>query len=334
MIHALMGRNVNDIYPRALDYLRINGQPDSSRNGPVLVLPAPMITTYLKPFERVLVAPNRDANPFFHLAEALWMLAGEQNLDPVLTTFLPRMKDFSDDGRTLAGAYGYRWRGYYGRDQIEQAITELQRNPLSRQVVIAIYDGTEDGFRREHGTKDLPCNLTVVLDRRFGGPLNLTLFNRSNDMVWGAYGANIVQFSMLQEYIASRLGVPMGWLVQVSTNFHGYVSTLPGGEAVYADPYATNAVHGTPFFMDTDQLSWHDDLLTFVRAPYTPIETYSSRYFRGVVGPMAVAHQAYKEHNLTEAIEILGRYGRQGDDWRYAGLQWLTRRLNRRRTAP
>ena len=80
-----------------------------SRSGKVIEYPEPVMTTYKRPEERVLFYPSRDANPFFHLFEALWMLAGKNDLEYV-SRFNSRMKDFSDDGKILNGAYGHRWR--------------------------------------------------------------------------------------------------------------------------------------------------------------------------------------------------------------------------------
>jgi thymidylate synthase len=53
--------------------------------------------------------------------------------------------------------------------------------------------------------------------------LDLTVLCRSNDVVWGAYGANAVHFSVLQEYLAGRIGVDVGVMYQFSNNYHGYV---------------------------------------------------------------------------------------------------------------
>jgi hypothetical protein len=39
-----------------------------------------VVTQYIRPTERVLFSPRRDANPVFHLMEALWMLAGESEV--------------------------------------------------------------------------------------------------------------------------------------------------------------------------------------------------------------------------------------------------------------
>ena len=50
----------------------------------------------------------------------------------------------------------------------------------------------------------------------------MTVCNRSNDMLWGAYGANAVHMSMLQEYLASRLEIAVGEYTQISDSFHVY----------------------------------------------------------------------------------------------------------------
>jgi hypothetical protein len=50
----------------------------------------------------------------------------------------------------------------------------------------------------------------------------MTVCNRSNDMLWGAYGANVVHMSMLQEFVAHNLNLPMGDYTQISDSFHIY----------------------------------------------------------------------------------------------------------------
>ena len=116
-------------------WLKISGEVQDSRNGQVIVSPGPVVNTYHNPRERVLFSEQRDANPFFHFFEAMWMLAGRKDLEYV-SNLLPRMKDFSDDGETLQGAYGYRWRHQFHIDQIELVVQELENNPESRRAVI------------------------------------------------------------------------------------------------------------------------------------------------------------------------------------------------------
>jgi hypothetical protein len=92
-IYCVTVRNVNEALGQGISWLAgPMGVEEPSRNGPVRVSPYPVVTTYANPAERVLFSPMRDANPFFHLFEALWMLAGRNDL-PWLVQFnnaLPR----------------------------------------------------------------------------------------------------------------------------------------------------------------------------------------------------------------------------------------------------
>jgi len=49
MIHTITARNVNTAFADAWHYLRVSGVKENSRNGPVLVAPGPVVTTYLHP---------------------------------------------------------------------------------------------------------------------------------------------------------------------------------------------------------------------------------------------------------------------------------------------
>src|SRR2546422_1067872 len=78
---------------------------------------------------RVCLLKGRRFNPFFGLAEASWVLAGLNVLEP-LRFFLATIEEYSDDGMTLNGAYGYRMRKALGMDQLEEVIRIL-KNDLS-----------------------------------------------------------------------------------------------------------------------------------------------------------------------------------------------------------
>ena len=93
---SIYARNVSEALYLGLQSLKENGIWQESRAGRVIEHPSPVMTTYTQPAERVLFYPARDANPFFHLFEALWMLAGRNDLFYV-AQFNSRMKDFSDD---------------------------------------------------------------------------------------------------------------------------------------------------------------------------------------------------------------------------------------------
>jgi len=73
-------------------------------------------------------------------------------------------------------------------------------------------------------SKDIPCNDLIFLKVR-DGVLNITVCCRSNDMIWGAYGTNVVQFHHLHQYIASLLKVFVGTYTQISDSFHVYLDS-------------------------------------------------------------------------------------------------------------
>lgn len=332
-------RNVNYALEIGVKYLRDHGTLRESRNGPVLVSPVPVTTVYERPQERVLFLPERDANPFFHLVESLWMLAGRNDL-AVLTPYVARMKDFSDDGgKTQPGAYGKRWRKFFGiygpydeqRDQLAWAIRRLRADPHDRRVIIQMYDAMFDQYAADKGGKDIPCNIVCAPWIDVEGKLSMSIFCRSNDIVLGAYGANAVHFSVMQEYLAYGIGVEIGSMYQISNNYHAYLDTIEKVPEVMTlggtDPYATEEVFAFPMFDDSDELKHFDeDLTIFFDDPQ--MVGFRSHFLRRVAAPMVLAHQAYRKKTDPERFDIAQEILRQctAPDWRLAGLQWLGRR--------
>lgn len=351
-------RNVNYALWAGARFLREQGIQQESRNGPVLRAPFPVTTVYEQPTERVLLDRHRDANPFFHLYESLWMLAGRNDLAP-LTAFVKNMANFSDDGgKTQPGAYGHRWRWHFGvhgeedmgigmmptwtpRDQLAWAIKRLKADPNDRRVVIQMYDANVDQDAADNGGRDIPCNLMALPAVSPEGRLDLTVFNRSNDMVWGAYGANAVHFSVLQEFLAAAIGVPVGRYFQVSNNFHGYVATMgkaalnwqwgmgpsfPGARDLQPlpDPYEAGTVLPTPMWDASFNLQeWDVDLEMFMEDPARV--GIRSRFLRKVACPMVMAHRAWRKEGTAAAREVLQQMP-EHCDWRAGAEVWLANR--------
>ena len=220
MIHSITETNVNGAFNSAWHYLRAAGVEETSRNGPVRVAPGPVITTYLRPTERVLFSPRRDANHVFHLMESFWMLSGESDVK-WLSQFSNNISNYAEPDGHIHGAYGTRWRSWFDGgeyDQLPVIVEMLRTNPQSRQAVLQMWDPVGD---LEGTWRDRPCNTAIYFDCR-GGKLNMTVTCRSNDILWGCYGANAVHMSVLQEVIAHGVGVPVGVYRQFSNNWHAY----------------------------------------------------------------------------------------------------------------
>lgn len=329
-VHVISVRNVGWALPYGMDLLRTVGVKRSSRNGQVIASTEPVTTRYERPTERVIFWGERDANPTFHLMESLWMLAGRKDL-PFLTKYVKRMSQFSDDhGKTQPGAYGFRWRSHFGKDQVSWAVKRLADNADDRRVVIQMYDPFIDQRAADENGKDVPCNVSLHLQVAADGKLDMTVFCRSNDMVWGAYGANAVHFSMLQEYVASSIQREVGRYWQVSDNFHAYEDAFRQVEELngsYApdEPYTRGEVKPYPI-MSTPPKIWEDDLKLYME--HGPIVGLRDGFFRRVVTPVDMAHKAYRENRGEDKFKIPLEIIQQckAEDWKRACEEWYLRR--------
>ena len=330
-------RNVEDALLLGVDLLHSQGEKRDSRDGSVVYqAPTPVTTVYAKPKERVLFWKERDANPFFHFMEALWMLDGRNDLSFVFD-YNSGMANYSDDGETLHGAYGWRWRSFFMYDQLPVIIERLKKKPNDRRSVLQMWDAVEDLNR--NGV-DVPCNTCIYFQLDLDGRLEMTVSNRSNDIIWGAYGANVVHMSMLQEYMASAIGVPVGTYYQVSNNYHAYAEVyekllkemIENHDAVDfytqkrlidSNPYTTGSVQPYPM-VNTGIQTWELDLLGFLdRTPFEDT-VYRDAFFNEVAVPMQDSWWLHKLGKTDDAmIEIQGC---AASDWRKACWEWLDRR--------
>jgi len=297
--------------------LMMAGESAPSRNGDVLVITEPVVIAHVNPLQRVIFSPKRDANPFFHLFEALWMLSGRNDVF-FPSQFNSNIKNYSDNGVIFNGAYGYRWSNHFeGIDQIGEAIKILKEDPTSRRVVIAMWDPYADlGVP----SKDLPFNTHIYLLVN-NGALHMTVCNRSNDAVWGAFGANVVHMSILHEYLAEQMGYSVGRYYQFTNNLHIYEKhwDMMRSFSVDVNPY--------PGYnrLDRDEPGWFDDLLSFIHRYDQLPKDYKSEYFRYVVAPLGHAWWNYKGGRIEAAVD----FARQclAPDWSKAGVEWLRRRI-------
>jgi len=252
------------------------------------------------------------------------MLTGAKNVAP-LVDFNPRIAVYTEE-LDMHGAYGWRWREAFNMDQLEETILQLKSNPKSRQVVISMWAPLLDFTT--HPWNDRPCNTHLYLDCR-GGKLNMTVCCRSNDMLWGAYGANVVHFSILQEFIAQAIRLPMGVYRQFSNNFHVYtdvpmVAEFLSNPPTYSEDHYRNGkdLHiplvaddeiYTDFLEDCQELTWR----------FKPEgNVYATRFIRDVADPLK---RAYLERKAGRPYTLAGI---EWCDWKLGFHDWIKRREN------
>lgn len=340
-MEIISGQNVHQIFPHALEHLQRVGIAGDSRNGPVLAAPTTVATVYRRPTERVIFHPWRDANPFFHFYESLWMLAGRNDIAP-LVRYAKQLAAYSDDGKTMNAAYGHRWRHTFApdsdvcRDQLDDIVEGLKKSTTCRRQVLQIWDHDRD---LGTPTKDAACNLMATFqigkDTMFreDDVLNMVVFCRSNDIIWGCYGANAVHFSFLLEYIASCLDVRVGTYTQISVNWHAYrniYDKMFDERDLTLCPYEVGDVQPYPL-MSVPKHQWDEDVREFVTADGRPpimMRNFHDPFFREVAYPIVQAHTIFKDRtdearfpNAIEAVEECA-----ASDWRRACKEWLERR--------
>ena len=328
-------RNVNDGFVKAMDLIAQNKEYTfPSRAGEVIEVPQPVATVYGNSKERVLFEDARNANPFFHLIESLWMLGGCNDLE-YIEYYNKRMSQFSDDGETLQGSYGFRWREHFGGDQLGVIIERLRNDPTDRRCVLQMWDPYVD-FNTE--SVDVPCNTAIYFKVR-DGKLDMTVSNRSNDVIWGAFGANVVHMSILQEYMAYGIGVEIGTYTQVSDSLHAYTDLFYDmynqmeaedafdfySQMSLRNPYDNKAINSFPL-ISTDIITWEQDLTWFLcRAPMSSVD-FADPFFSEVAVPLQDAWYLYKSEEYDEAlIEVQSCLA---SDWGTAAYNWLNKSIS------
>jgi thymidylate synthase len=323
--------NVHQALPEGCRLILANSWETTTRNGKAKVLREPLATVYRQPTQRVLFWEKRDANPFFHFMECLWMMAGRRDVEWI-ARFSSNIKNYSDDGQVFNGAYGHRWRHYFGVDQLATIIRNLRVNPACRRQVLTMWSASD---LTHQDTKDVPCNTQAYLQVSRDGYLDLMVSNRSNDMIWGAYGANAVHFSFLLEVMAAFIEVRVGTYTQVSMNTHVYEPHFALAEAMAdlapdvlarqrhqdACPYDRGEVKPYPVVANT---RWFTELEAFMVGT---TRGYTNPFFPEVALPLLNAWGIYKEKDLDRALSAVAECA--ATDWKLAATDWLLRRRTR-----
>ncbi len=246
MIVEITETNVPYIYPEMLQKLRVYGKEEESRNGKVLAFEDPILMTIIDPKERVLFDPIRDANPFFHVMEFIWMMAGSNDVNWI-ERFNSNYRKYAD-GDIVHGAYGHRWQTHFSqRNQITGVIDLLRKDPKTRRAVVGMWDpGCDLEFHN-----DLPCNTHIYFRWNTADEvLDMTVCNRSNDILWGMLGANVVHMTYLQELICLGSGIDIGMYKVFSNNAHVYKGVNKYDQIIQTlerhDPYTDKGISPFP----------------------------------------------------------------------------------------
>lgn len=158
----------------------------------------------------ILAARERAAGYKFMAAEAAWIIGGDNRVSAI-AKYARSMREFSDDGVFLSGAYGPKVV-----DQLPYVSEALRRDPETRQAVMTLWR------ERPAQSKDVPCTVAVQFIIR-SGVLHVVDTMRSSDL-WLGWPYDVFTFSMIARVVASSLRpVPqLGDLTVVAGSSHLY----------------------------------------------------------------------------------------------------------------
>ena len=257
--HNFIFTDISNALPDLMNAV-LCGDEVGSRNGRTKELISTSVTL-TEPWRREILTPGRKASLPAQIAETMWVLAGRDDI-AFLGNYLPRAKDFSDDGVRWQGAYGPRLRAWQRRDrgdvidQLAFVVDLLKKDPLTRRAVMVIYDPDLDGG----GGKDIPCNDIIQFTSRLGR-LDAHVFIRSNDLMWGFSGINATEWSSLQEIIAGLLGIQVGSLHLHAGSLHLYEQHWAKAQRISDSAYLIASVSESPRFSYKGTLDNFDSLV-------------------------------------------------------------------------
>ena len=226
MLATIFADNLQESVYKILDRLLHDGQPVTVRGLKTYEL-HPCLIQIDNPKRRTLLYPKRGNNPFATLAETLWVLAGRRDID-YLGKFLPRAKDFSDNGLDWRAGYGPRirnWKGFNDKgeivevDQLEFVVKQIEKDKNTRQAIMTIWDPAKECIIGE--TRDFACSNWIHFMVR-NDVLDCCVVIRSNDLIFGMSAINVYEFTVMQEIIANCLNINVGRYFHMSDSMHVY----------------------------------------------------------------------------------------------------------------
>ena len=169
-----------------------------------------------RPQETYIRSGFRKWSKEYAQAEWQWYLSSDRRVK-TLGEIYGKVPDIwnmmADENGEVNSNYGWQWQR---EGQLDKVIEKLKSNPNTRHAAISIYDGKEIN----RYTKDTPCTYAVqftIIDEK----LNMSVYMRSNDL-WFGFCNDQYQFSMLQQRVATELGIEVGWYYHHAHNMHIY----------------------------------------------------------------------------------------------------------------
>ena len=334
-MYSFKGENPTRLYYDAMMKL-VNEGDECSPRGKLIKELRPASVEFDNPFNRITFLGSRRVNPFFMIAESLWICAGRADV-AWLTKFNENMGQFSDDGVYFNAPYGERIRTWNKNaahgviinpiDQLADAYNKLINDKDTRQAVVVISNPMFDNSRYTIGEKgkDIACNLIFTFKIRHD-KLNMTVFNRSNDAHWGLWGANLCQFTTIQEVMLNWLkhsgkeefaDLEIGTYCQLTDSLHIYLDDY--GAKCTTDVLDYYNVHSSDE-VDVDFSCKNEPRMSLNLKAF---DTFLATYFNALDQYVMDDSYITVGDNLNNLLDLLAELHESGavDDYWYFGVK-------------
>lgn len=203
------GEGFSNVYKKMCLYLLENGEKSSPRNMNTQEVEGAIIKVK-NPRSRILNNKLRKVSIPFAIGEWLCHMEGRDDLR-MIQYYAPSYDKYSDDGKTLNGAYGPRIK-----KSLLKIVEILKKDPDSRRAVVPIYGKEDAGL----DSKDIPCTIGFQFLIR-NNKLDMIVNMRSNDIFLG-FPYDTFNFTMWQEYVACKLNIEIGTYTHIANSLHFY----------------------------------------------------------------------------------------------------------------
>lgn len=337
-MNGYVWKNSTDAFVAALAMVKEHGDIVSPRGMETKELLNQKIVI-INPTQRCIILPERNDDIVAKVAETIWQLAGRDDIE-WLSRYLPRAREFSDDGSIWRGAYGPRLRKWSGHptiiDQVKYVARKLIDDPDTRQAVISIWNPAIDC----HPGKDIPCNNWLHFYIR-DGKLNLNIAQRSSDVVWGFSGIDAFSWSVLHEMMAHWTRTQVGDFTYFISSLHVYERHYKKLDAIL-EAYADRTIYdfdppsveyyGSLTDLDAEldnmfkieralsQVGWSSELEHMIDCWEEENELFYTFLLILAMGNYA----KMKDHNSVQLAHIINLM--PPSDFRMAAVEWVSRR--------
>jgi thymidylate synthase len=204
--HLIRGKSIAEVWSLLINDILVSGRIVSPRGKQTREIMNASLEIE-DGLNNIIINKARDINYRFMIAEWLWIQIGLNDVESI-AQYNSNMRQFSDDGEILNGAYGPRLKPQW------PYITDILQNPDTRQAVTIIWTASPTQ------SKDIPCTISLqwlVREER----LHCTINMRSSD-AWLGLPYDFFTFSQLTNALASELGFEVGSITMNLASSHLY----------------------------------------------------------------------------------------------------------------